>query len=80
MFSRWFEAPEGKDFREYLSDYRSEILHGLTRKTDTVELYRLQGGLAIIEDILQLRGEVSKYLKGIREGTMKKIEVKDGVR
>jgi hypothetical protein len=45
-----------------------------------VELYRLQGGLAIIEDILQLRGEVSKYLKGIREGTMKKIEVKDGVR
>jgi hypothetical protein len=61
--------------KEYLNDYRTEIMHKLATTADTVEIHRLQGKLMVIEDLVGLRGEVVKYVKGLSDGTMKKIEI-----
>lgn len=72
-FLRWLDDPEAKRFNEYLSDYRAETTDKLVREKDTVELYRLQGKLKALDDIIQLRGEISNYVKGVTNGTMKPI-------
>jgi hypothetical protein len=61
--------------KEYLSDYRTEIMHKLATTADNVEIHRLQGKLVVIDDLVGLRGEVVKYVKGLADGTMKKIEI-----
>jgi hypothetical protein len=65
---------EGECYNEYLHDYRNEVLDKLTREYDSVRIHRLQGSLEVINNLLELRGEVDLYLKGVSNGSMKKIE------
>lgn len=69
---------EGTLFNEYLSDYRNEVLDKLTKESDSVRFHRLQGNLEVINDILELRGEMDNYIKGISSGTMRKVEKENG--
>ena len=72
-FLRWLDEAEGDNFRSYLQDYRNEVLAGLVKEADTVEFHRLQGKMQVLDSILGLRGEMSRYIRGVSLGTMKKI-------
>ena len=73
-FRAWLGQPEGACYNEYLHDYRNEVLDKLTKEYDTVLFHRLQGSLEVIDNLLQLRGEVDNYIKGVSSGQMRKIE------
>lgn len=77
-FRAWLGQPEAVCFNEYLNDYRNEILHGLTSERDEIELRRLQGALRVIDNIIELRGEMDSYIKGVSTGHMRKIEKENG--
>ena len=80
-FRAWLGQPEGVSFNEYLNDYRNETLDKLTREYDTVRVHRLQGVLEVINELLELRGEVDNYIKGVNSGKMRTItkETIDGM-
>jgi hypothetical protein len=73
-FRGWLGQPEAGYFNEYLNDYRNEVLSKLVLSSDTVELHRLQGSLRVLGDIIELRGEMDSYIKGVSNGQMRKIE------
>jgi hypothetical protein len=64
---------EGGLFNEYLVEYRNEVLDKLTRESDTTKFHRLQGNLEVINNLLELRGEVDLYIKGVSSGKMRTI-------
>ena len=64
---------EGALFNEYLVEYRNEVLDKLTRESDTTKFHRLQGNLEVINNLLELRGEVDLYIKGVSSGKMRTI-------
>jgi hypothetical protein len=70
----WLGAQEAIYFNEYLADYRNEVLDKLTKESDTTKFHRLQGNLEVINTIIELRGEVDSYIKGVSSGKMRKIE------
>ena len=49
----------------------------LVRESDTVRIHRLQGNLEVINNILELRGEVDLYIKGTISGKMQPIKEKE---
>jgi hypothetical protein len=73
-FRAWLGMPEGGCYNEYLYDYRVEILDKLGRESDTVGFHRLQGALSVVDNLLELRGEMDLYIKGVMDGTMRKVE------
>jgi hypothetical protein len=44
------------------------------RESDTTRIHRLQGSIEVLDFILGLRGEMDLYIKGVSNGTMRKIE------
>jgi hypothetical protein len=66
---------EGVLYNDYLLDYRVECLDKLVKESDPTRIHRLQGMLSVLDDLLQLRGEVDLYVKGTSNGTMRKIEL-----
>jgi hypothetical protein len=74
QFRSWLSQPEAVCYNDYLNDYRNEVLDKLTKEYDTVRVHRLQGSLEIINNLLELRGEVDSYIKGVASGQMRKIE------
>ena len=75
-FRGWLGQAEAALYNDYLSQYRSECLEKLTKESDLVRIHRLQGSLAVLDDMLQLRGTVDLYIKGVNTGQMRKIESK----
>ena len=73
-FRGWLGLPEAGLFNDFLDDYRNEILGKLVKESDSVRIYRLQGSLEVLDSIIQLRGEVDTYIKGLATGQMRKIE------
>ncbi len=73
-FRGWLGLPEAVCFNEYLSDYRTECLDKLLHESDTSRIHRLQGCISVLDNLLQLRGEVDTYIKGVSTGQMRKIE------
>ena len=76
-FRSWLGQPEATLFNEYLNDYRNETLSKLASSNDTVELHRFQGALKVLDAIIELRGQMDAYIKGVADGTMRKIETKE---
>ena len=76
-FRSWLGQPEAALFSEYLNDYRNETLSKLGNSDDSVELHRLQGALKVLDTIIELRGEMDMYIKGVSTGQMKRIESKE---
>ena len=72
-FRAWLSQPEAACYNEYLADYRNEVLDKLTHESDSIQFYRLQGSLSVINTLLELRGEVDLYIKGVSSGTMRTI-------
>jgi hypothetical protein len=72
-FRAWLSQPEAGCYNEYLADYRNEVLDKLTHESDSIQFYRLQGSLSVINTLLELRGEVDLYIKGVSSGTMRTI-------
>ncbi len=69
----WLGQVEGIQFNEYLTDYRNEVLDKLTKESDSVRFHRLQGNLEVINNIIELRGEMDSYISGLASGKMRKI-------
>jgi hypothetical protein len=72
-FLIWWEAPENRQFNEFLQEYRTSVIHGLSHEKIDVELHRLQGELKAIDTLMTLKETVREYSKGLQAGTMKKI-------
>jgi hypothetical protein len=72
-FRGWLSQEEAVLYNDYLRDYRNEILDKLTKEGDSIQFYRLQGSLSVINNLLELRGEVDLYIKGCSNGTMRPI-------
>src|SRR5947207_13977605 len=73
-FRGWVGQAEAVYFNEYLADYRNETLAKLSSSNDSVDIYRLQGTLKCLDSIIELRGQMDAYIKGVSSGQMKKIE------
>ena len=74
QFLSWWRHPEGEPFKKaYLQEWRNHIVFKLARERDDVEIHRLQGELRAIDTLLTLEQEVSEYIKGVNNGTMKRI-------
>lgn len=69
----WLGQGEGTQFNEYLADYRNEVLDKLTKESDSIRFYRLQGSLEVINNLIELRGEMDSYIAGLASGKMRKI-------
>lgn len=70
----WLGQPEAGCYNEFLQDYRNEVLDKLTREHDTVKFHLLQGNLQVINTLIELRGEVDNYIKGLATNTMRQIK------
>src|SRR5271170_1791116 len=73
-FRGWLGLEEARSFNDYLSDYRNEVLDKLTKESDTTRIHRLQGNLEVINNLIELRGEVDLYIKGVSSGSMQEIK------
>jgi len=74
-FRGWLQEEAAECFNEFLRDYRKEIFDKLGTSHDTVEIYRFQGALKVLDTLLGLRDEVDTYIKGVSSGKMRKIEI-----
>jgi hypothetical protein len=61
----------------YLSDWRNEVLMQLAKESDSTQMYRLQGELRAIDSLTTLPHVVKEHIKGVNNGTQKKIGEED---
>ena len=73
-FRGWLQEEAAVCFNDYLHDYRKEVFDKISTSHDTVDIYRFQGALKVLDTLLGLRDEVDTYIKGVASGKMRKIE------
>ncbi len=74
-FRAWISQPEAECYSDFLHDYRKEVFDKISTSHDTVDIYRFQGALKVLDTLLGLRDEVDTYIKGVSSGKMRKIEI-----
>ncbi len=73
-FRAWLSLPEAECYNDFLHDYRKEVFDKISTSHDTVDIYRFQGALKVLDTLLGLHDEVDNYIKGVTSGKMRKIE------
>lgn len=61
-------------YAEWLLEWQKQVLKQLSSQTDTVEMYRAQGRLEVLNRLTGLKQEIEQYQKGVLSGRFKKIE------
>ena len=70
---QWLTSPEAIPYQDFLGEYLLEVEDKLGTEGDVKEIYRLQGEKKALKLIITIKVEVQKYLDGLRDGTMEKI-------
>ncbi len=63
LVKTWLMEPEGKIFHEALRDYRHDKVKLLRTSKDSIDIYRAQGALEVLERLLSLRDDLDESLK-----------------
>jgi ABC-type uncharacterized transport system ATPase subunit len=73
----WLEAAEGRQFNELVEDWAATEYRKLRASTEDFEVFRAQGALKYLSQIVELPQEIRSYLHDVSTGKRKKIELKE---
>ena len=73
----WLEAREGQGFNEHLVELTERYSRKLRFSNDYIEIYRAQGALDVLQDILDLPDTIKEYLHDVSTGKRKRINLEE---
>jgi hypothetical protein len=73
-FLKWLDCPEARLFSEWLADVRLRENKKLMESKDTVDVYRAQGSVGVIDLISGLKDDLRDYEKDVISGKIRPLK------
>lgn len=71
---QWLRSPQGLLFNEWLREIQAREDSKLRKSKEWVDMVRAQGSSSILEDILDLEGDIVQYEKDLAAGRVVPID------
>ena len=76
---RWFQEPGCRLFSEYLEHLRLQEQKKLHESKDTVDIYRAQGAIGIIDVLKSLEEDLKRYERDVASGACQPVKEQPNV-